>query len=60
VGAPGTVAGVAELEAPEAEDVPNCVVVLHVNVYDCPLVRPVTIKGLLVPDFETPEGLETH
>jgi hypothetical protein len=42
VGAPGVVAGVTALEEPEAADVPAAFVAVTVNVYEVPLVRPVT------------------
>jgi hypothetical protein len=45
VGAPGAVAGVTELLALETELVPSAFVAVTVNVYACPLVRPVTVMG---------------
>ena len=45
VGAPGTVEGVAEAEAVEAEPVPDAFVAVTVNVYAVPLVRPVIVHG---------------
>ena len=42
-GAPGTVFGVTADEAPEAEPAPAALVAVTVNVYDVPLVRPVTV-----------------
>ena len=49
VGAPGVVAGVTMLEAAEAGLVPKALVAFTVNVYAVPLVRPVTVIGLVVP-----------
>jgi len=45
VGAPGTVAGVAAAEAVEAAEVPEAFVAVTLNVYEVPLVRPVTVHG---------------
>ena len=43
VGAPGTVAGVTELDATEAVLVPTALVAVTVNVYDVPFVSPTTV-----------------
>jgi hypothetical protein len=45
VGASGTVDGIAEAEAVEAEPVPDAFVAVTVNVYAVPLVRPVIVHG---------------
>ena len=58
VGAPGTVAGVTELEAEEALPVPTMFVAVTVNVYGVPLVRPVTVIGELAPVPVIDPGLE--
>jgi hypothetical protein len=47
VGAPGTVVGVAELEAELAVLVPKALVAVTVNVYAVPTVKPVTV---IVPE----------
>jgi len=57
VGAPGTVLGVTELEAPEAALVPPALVATTVKVYAVPLASPVTVIGLLVPVAVFPPGL---
>ena len=44
VGAPGTVAGTTALEGTEATPVPAAFVAVTVNVYEVPLVRPVTVQ----------------
>ena len=44
VGASGTVAGVTEPEAADDEPVPTTLVAVTVNVYEVPLVRPVTVQ----------------
>ena len=49
VGAPGTVTGVAEFEADEAELVPVPLVAVTLKVYAVPLVRPVIVIGDDVP-----------
>ena len=45
VGASGTVAGVTELLATDAELVPTAFVAVTVNVYAIPFVRPVIVIG---------------
>ena len=45
VGALGTVEGIAEADAVEAEPVPDAFVAVTVNVYAVPLVRPVIVHG---------------
>jgi hypothetical protein len=49
VGAPGTVRGVTEDDAPEAVPVPATFVAVTVKVYAVPLARPVTTTGEVVP-----------
>ena len=49
VGAPGTVAGVTELDAAEAALLPMALVAKTVNVYAVPLVRPVTVAVKVEP-----------
>jgi len=49
VGAPGAVAGIAATDAVEAADVPDAFVAVTVNVYEVPLVRPVTLHGFVKP-----------
>ncbi len=56
VGAPGTVAGVTELDAAEAAPVPTPLVAVTVKVYAVPLVRPLTVIGLVVPVPVKPPG----
>ncbi len=61
VGAPGTVAGVTGFEGAEGVPVPTAVVALTVNVYEVPLVRPVTVATVVVPlgvTAKNPPGLE--
>jgi hypothetical protein len=48
VGVPGTVAGVTELDAEEAEPVLTLFVAVTVKVYAAPFVRPVTVMGEVV------------
>ncbi len=60
VGAPGTVAGVTELLALEAELVPIALVAVTVKVYAVPFVRPVMVTGdPLVYDVKPPTFEET-
>jgi hypothetical protein len=49
VGAPGTVAGVAEFEAEDGAPVPTALVAVTVQVTGVPLVSPVTVSGEVVP-----------
>jgi hypothetical protein len=49
VGAPGTVAGVTALEVSEGAPVPTAFVAVTVNLYEVPLVRPVTVIGVVAP-----------
>ncbi len=57
VGAPGKPAcGVAELEAAEGAPVPMALVAVTVKVYAVPLVRPLTVIGLVVPVPVKPPG----
>ena len=44
VGAPGTVAGITGAEAAEAGPVPTTFAAVTLNVYDVPLVRPLTVQ----------------
>src|SRR5258708_26149042 len=48
-GAPGTVAGVTELDGDEAGPVPTALVAVTVKVYLVPLVRPLTVALVAVP-----------
>ena len=57
-GAPGTVFGVTLLDAAEAVPVPTAFVAVTVKVYAVPLVRPVTVSGLVAPVAVKPPGLE--
>ena len=50
VGAPGKVAGLTAAEAVEAGPLPTLLVAYTVQVYGSPLVSPVTMIGLDVPD----------
>jgi hypothetical protein len=58
VGASGTVAGVTELLALEADPVPTALVAVTVNVYATPFVKPVTVNGEPAPEAVKPPGLE--
>jgi hypothetical protein len=49
VGAPGTVAGVTELDAPELAPLPTLFVAVTVNLYPVPLVKPVTRQLVVLP-----------
>jgi hypothetical protein len=51
-------AGVTELETAEADPVPALLVAVTVNVYETPLVKPVTVTGVLAPVPVKPPGLE--
>ena len=44
LGAPGTVAGTTDADAEEAEPVPALFVAVTENVYEVPLVRPITVQ----------------
>lgn len=58
-GAPGTEnCGVTAPLALEAVPAPTAFVARTVNVYEIPLVSPVTMSGLDVPDAVKPPGLE--
>ena len=48
VGASGTVAGVTAFEGADGGPVPTAFVAVTVNVYDVPLVKPVTMWLVLV------------
>ena len=48
VGAPGTVAGTAAADAVDDGPVPALLVAVTAKVYESPLVRPVTMHGLLL------------
>ena len=50
--------GVTALDALEAAEVPAEFVAVTVNVYDVPLVRPVTVWVVLDPDDVNPPGLD--
>jgi hypothetical protein len=49
VGAPGTLAGTTALEGVDAGPVPTALVAVTVNVYEVPLVSPVTVAVVLLP-----------
>ena len=58
VGTPGTVTGTTALDEVDAEPVPTLLVAVTVNVYEVPLVRPVTVQ-LVVDDVHVrPPGDE--
>jgi hypothetical protein len=48
VGTPGTVAGTTDADALDAEPVPALFVAVTVNVYEVPLVRPLTVQLVIV------------
>ena len=50
VGTPGTVTGVTAVEESDAADVPDALDAVTVNVYAVPLVKPVTVADVPVPD----------
>jgi hypothetical protein len=50
-------AGVTELLGDDATDVPIAFVAVTVNVYDVPLVKPVTVIGDELPVPVAPPGL---
>lgn len=58
VGAPGTPVGIIEFDGADAALEPATLIATAVNVYDVPLVRPVTTMGeadpcaLIEPGFE--------
>jgi hypothetical protein len=58
VGAPGVVAGVAEVDGSEGLEVPTLFVAVAVNVYAVPFVRPVTVRGDDAPVAVNPPGLD--
>jgi hypothetical protein len=58
VGAPGTVAGVTELEGLDAVLVPTAFVAVTVKVYAVPFVKPVTVMGEPLPVPVKLPGLE--
>ena len=58
IGALGTAAGVTAFDAGDAAPVPTLFVAVTVNVYDVPLVRPVTTIGLAPPLAVMPPGLD--
>ena len=53
-----TVAGVTDDEAAEATELPATLVAWTVKVYAVPLLRPVTVQGLLVQTLVMPSGAE--
>jgi hypothetical protein len=60
VGAPGTVAGTAEAEDVDGSEVPEAFVAVTLNVYEVPLVRPVTTQVVSpVVRHVLPSGVET-
>ena len=54
VGAPGTVTGVAPVDAVDSTLLPTVLVACTVNVYKVPFVRPVTVHGLAEHATEPP------
>jgi hypothetical protein len=58
VGAPGTVAGVTEFDAPEAAPVPALFVAVTVKVYPVPFASPLTVIGDALPVPVNPPGLD--
>jgi len=58
VGAPGTVDGTTADDAVEAEPVPDTFVAITVNVYDVPLVRPVTVHEVIAVVHVNEPGAE--
>jgi hypothetical protein len=58
VGAPGTVAGVTELDEADAVLVPAAFVAVTVKVYAVPFVKPVTVMGEPLPVPVKLPGLE--
>ena len=50
--------GVTALDALDAGPVPTAFVAVTVNVYDVPLVKPVTVWLVLNPDDVNPPGLD--
>jgi len=46
----GVIAGVTAVEESDAADVPDTLVAVTVNVYAVPLVKPVTVADVPVPD----------
>jgi len=58
VGVPGTVAGVALLEAADGAPVPTLLVAVTVKVYAVPLVSPLTARGPVAPVVFNPPGLD--
>jgi len=58
VGAPGTVAGVTDADAEDAEPFPIAFVAVTVNVYAVPFVNPETTIGDDDPDPVNPPGEE--
>ena len=53
VGAPGTVRGITAVEAADTEPVPTLLVALTRNVYEVPLVKPVTVA---LADVDVPSA----
>jgi hypothetical protein len=58
IGASGTVAGVTELLAEDADPVPTSFVAVTVKVYATPFVRPVIVSGEPAPLVVNPPGEE--
>ena len=48
-GAPGMVAGTIGADGADGGPVPTALVAVTVNVYEVPLVRPVTVQVVVVP-----------
>lgn len=57
-GAPGTPVGVTAFESSEAVPGPASFEAVTVNVYETPLVSPVTVNGLAAPVAVKPSGIE--
>ena len=58
VGTVGTGLTRIDADAPEAREVPLTLVAVTVNEYDTPLVKLLTLIGLLVPVANPPDGDE--
>jgi len=58
VGAAGTAEGTIADEADEAEPVPDTFVAVTVNVYEVPLVKPVTVQDVNVVVHVNEPGVE--
>jgi hypothetical protein len=54
IGAPGAPMGITLFEGPDAAPVPMVLVAVTVNVYAVPLVSPLTVIGLDIPELVIP------